>query len=216
MCRSPVQMSTYLSHPPSAGAVMKGSLGSNFAVRSRSRERPESAQRCHRRCWRSHYPDRQIGLVCLPYGDIDDAVTEIHRVAKMGIMGLELSCSWDMEPMWHPVWEPLWNAVEEVQLPLHFHTFPTTSPRAREGVSGQVSPRRDVHRRVGLPDGADQHHRRTDRRRRVGAPPAPPRLFRRERHRRVPQLVDGRVEPGRAWSSPAKTIKMNLLFASEH
>jgi predicted TIM-barrel fold metal-dependent hydrolase len=86
----------------------------------------------------SHYPDREIGLACLPYGDIGDSVKEIHRVAKMGIKGLELSCSWDMEPMWHPVWEPLWNAVEEVQLPLHFHTFPTTSPRAREGVSGQV------------------------------------------------------------------------------
>ena len=50
----------------------------------------------------SHYPDRQIGLACLPYGDIDDAVAEIHRVAKMGLQGLELSCSWDMEPMWHP------------------------------------------------------------------------------------------------------------------
>src|SRR5579863_10101927 len=86
----------------------------------------------------SHYPDRQIGLACLPYGDIDAAVKEIHRVAKLGLKGLELSCSWDMEPMWHPVWEPLWKAVEDVQLPLHFHTFPTTSPRAREGVSGQV------------------------------------------------------------------------------
>ena len=85
-----------------------------------------------------HYPERQIGLACLPYGDIDDAVAEIHRVAKMGIKGLELSCSWDMDPMWHPVWEPLWKAVEDVQLPLHFHTFPTTSPRAREGVSGQT------------------------------------------------------------------------------
>jgi len=56
----------------------------------------------------------------------------------MGIKGLELSCSWDMEPMWHRVWEPLWMAVDEVQLPLHFHTFPTTSPRARQGVSGQT------------------------------------------------------------------------------
>jgi len=85
-----------------------------------------------------HYPDREIGLACLPYGDIDDAVKEIHRVAKMGIKGLELSCSWDMDPMWHPVWEPLWKAVEDVQLPLHFHTFPTTPPQARQGVSGQV------------------------------------------------------------------------------
>jgi hypothetical protein len=38
-----------------------------------------------------HYPDREIGLACLPYGNIDDAVKEIHRVAKMGIKGLELS-----------------------------------------------------------------------------------------------------------------------------
>ena len=76
----------------------------------------------------SYYPDRHIGLACLPYGDIDAAVKEIHRVAKMGIKGLELSCSWDMEPMWHPMWEPLWKAVNDVQLPLHFHTFPAVPP----------------------------------------------------------------------------------------
>jgi|SRR6266540_2761020 len=29
-----------------------------------------------------HYPDRHIGLACLPYGDIGAAVSEIHRVAK--------------------------------------------------------------------------------------------------------------------------------------
>jgi predicted TIM-barrel fold metal-dependent hydrolase len=80
----------------------------------------------------SHYPDRQIGLACLPCGSVDRAVEEVHRVAKMGLKGLELSCSWDMEPMWHPSWEPFWQAVDEVQLPLHFHTFPTTPPRARQ------------------------------------------------------------------------------------
>ena len=86
----------------------------------------------------SHYPDRQIGLACLPYGDIEAAVAEVYRVAKLGLRGLELSCSWDMEPMWHPIWEPLWKAVNDVQLPLHFHTFPTTSPKAREMASGQI------------------------------------------------------------------------------
>ena len=70
------------------------------------------------------YPDRFIGLACLPYGDIDGAVKELYRVATSGIRGYELSCSWDMEPMWHPVWEPLWKAVHDVGLPLHFHTFP--------------------------------------------------------------------------------------------
>ena len=78
----------------------------------------------------SHYPDRQIGLACLPYGNVDEAVAEVNRVAKMGLRGLELSCSWDMEPMWHPSWEPFWKAVDDVDLPLHFHTFPTTPPRA--------------------------------------------------------------------------------------
>ena len=36
-------------------------------------------------------------------------------MAKLGLRGLELSCSWDMEPMWHPMWEPLWKAVNDVQ-----------------------------------------------------------------------------------------------------
>src|SRR5262245_38447046 len=79
-----------------------------------------------------HYPDRHIGLACLPYGDIDAAVHEVRRVAKLGLRGLELSCSWDMEPMWHPVWEPLWQAVNEANLPLHFHTFPSTPQSVRE------------------------------------------------------------------------------------
>src|ERR687887_2557509 len=84
----------------------------------------------------SHYPNRQIGLACLPYGDIDAAVAEIYRVAKMGLRGLELSCSWDMEPMWHPVWEPLWKAVDEVNLPLHFHTFPAVPPSQLDKATG--------------------------------------------------------------------------------
>ncbi len=71
-----------------------------------------------------HYPNRHIGLANLPYGDIDAAVAEVHRVAKLGFKGIELSCSWDMEPMWHHQWEPLWAAINEVGIPLHFHTFP--------------------------------------------------------------------------------------------
>jgi uncharacterized protein len=82
------------------------------------------------------YPNRHIGLACLPYGDIDAAVKEIYRVAKMGIKGIELSCSWDMDPMYDPAWEPLWQAVNEVQLPLNFHTFPSVPPSVREKYTG--------------------------------------------------------------------------------
>ncbi len=84
----------------------------------------------------SHYPERHIGLACLPYNDIDAAVKEVHRVARMGLRGVELSCSWDMEPMWHPVWEPLWQAVNDVDLPLHFHTFPSLNRRMADQHQG--------------------------------------------------------------------------------
>jgi predicted TIM-barrel fold metal-dependent hydrolase len=83
-----------------------------------------------------HDPARFIGLACLPYGDIDAAVTEIRRVAKLGLRGVELSCSWDMEPMWHPVWEPLWKTIHEVNLPLHFHTFPAIPPSQLDRATG--------------------------------------------------------------------------------
>src|SRR2546428_10710016 len=41
---------------------------------------------------------------------------------------MELSCSGDREPMWHPVGEPLGKAMNDVNLPLHFHTFPALPP----------------------------------------------------------------------------------------
>jgi len=80
----------------------------------------------------SYYPDREIGLACLPYSDIDAAAAEVRRVAKLGMKGVELSCSWHMTPMWHPMWDPLWEAVNETQLPLHFHTFPAVDPELRK------------------------------------------------------------------------------------
>lgn len=86
----------------------------------------------------SYAPNRLIGLACLPYGNVDDAVAEVHRAAKIGLRGLELSCSWDMAPMFHPMWEPLWQAVNEVNLPLHFHTFPSVSPEERARTPKEV------------------------------------------------------------------------------
>src|SRR5204863_345550 len=74
----------------------------------------------------------------MPYGDVEAAAKEVYRVAKLGLKGLELSCSWDMEPMWHPMWEPLWKAVNDVQLPLHFHTFPSVPQKVRLQQQGQV------------------------------------------------------------------------------
>jgi predicted TIM-barrel fold metal-dependent hydrolase len=83
------------------------------------------------------YPRRMIGLACLPFGDVEAAAKEVRRVAKLGVKGVELSCSWNMQPMWHPSWNPLWEAINETQLPLHFHTFPSVDPKLRAGVQGE-------------------------------------------------------------------------------
>src|SRR5260370_12682090 len=86
----------------------------------------------------SYHPDREIGLACLPYSDIDAAAAEVRRVAKLGMRGVELSCSWHMTPMWHPMWDPLWEAGTETPLPLHFHTFPATNPQLRQSLTGNT------------------------------------------------------------------------------
>ena len=87
------------------------------------------------------YPQRMIGLACLPYNNIEGAAREVRRVAKLGMKGVELSCSWHMTPMWHPMWDPLWEAVNETQLPLHFHTFPATDPELRKSLDPAIARR---------------------------------------------------------------------------
>ena len=67
-------------------------------------------------------PDRFIGLASLTPFDLDAAVAEVRRAAKLGLKGLEFATSPDMVPLYDPQWEPLWQAVNEVALPMHFHT----------------------------------------------------------------------------------------------
>ena len=83
-----------------------------------------------------HYPDRHIGLACLPYGDIDAAVKEVHRVAKLGLRGWSCRARGTWSRCGIPVWEPLWQAVNDVNLPLHFHTFPSVPPGVRDKQTG--------------------------------------------------------------------------------
>ena len=119
------------------GDLRPGRRGRGVGDEARPRQAAARRRDGRRRALRGrHYPDRHIGLACLPYGDIEAAVAEVHRVARLGFKGIELSCSWEMEPMWHPQWEPLWAAVNEVGIPLHFHTFPSVSPALREQYSG--------------------------------------------------------------------------------
>ena len=119
----------------------------------------------------SHYPDRHIGLACLPYGDIDAAVQETYRVAKLGLRGLELSCSWDMEPMWHP---DVGAAVEGGERRAAAAALPHLPDPAAQHHREARRPGRTLgvlHRRLGLPDEPGEHPGRHHRRQRAGALP---------------------------------------------
>src|SRR2546428_11176205 len=43
--------------------------------------------------------------------------------------------------MWPPTGDPLWEAVNESQLPLHFHTFPATDPNLRKSLDPTIARR---------------------------------------------------------------------------
>ncbi len=130
-----------------------------------------------------HYPDRMIGLACLPFGDVEAAAKEVHRVAKMGVKGVELSCSWDMQPMWHPSWNPLWQAINETQLPLHFHTFPSVDPKLRARSQRRIVAGVALQQHLPVPDDARQYPDRAGGGRGVRALSEFPRRVRRKRHR---------------------------------
>jgi predicted TIM-barrel fold metal-dependent hydrolase len=67
-------------------------------------------------------PDRLLGLASLPAGDVDAAVAQTRRAGNLGLKGLEFATTHEMVPLWDPYWEPLWAAVNDVELPIHFHT----------------------------------------------------------------------------------------------
>jgi hypothetical protein len=63
--------------------------------------------------------------------------------------------------MWHPSWEPFWQAVDEVQLPLHFTLFrrPRRAP-ASDAPSGSSNsnaiPDYPCQKMLTLPEAWDQ------------------------------------------------------------
>jgi predicted TIM-barrel fold metal-dependent hydrolase len=72
----------------------------------------------------SHSPERLIGVACLPLPDIEEAIAELHRVAKMGIRGIAIPCTAPVDkPYGDPLYEPFWSAAEEAGLPITMHIF---------------------------------------------------------------------------------------------
>jgi len=69
-------------------------------------------------------PNRLIGIGCVPLRDVDLAVSELHRAAKMGVKGVAIPCTAPIDrPYSDPYYEPFWEAANEIGLPLTMHIF---------------------------------------------------------------------------------------------
>ena len=91
------------------------------------------------------YNDRLAPMACVAAGDINGAITEIQRCAKLGFRGLCLPC----KPVWGapdhaalnynlPEFDPLWACVTDVNLPVTFHVSTGRDPRTSRGNGGAV------------------------------------------------------------------------------
>jgi uncharacterized protein len=71
----------------------------------------------------SAHPERFAGLASIPNNPIEASIAEVKRVAARGALrGLDIANSTDLRPLWDPYWNPLWEVINDVGLPLHFHT----------------------------------------------------------------------------------------------
>ena len=91
------------------------------------------------------YNDRLSPMACIAAGDIEGAIQEIQRCAKLGFRGLSLPC----KPVWGapshedlnynlPEFDELWACVQDVDLPMTFHVSTGRDPRTSRGNGGAV------------------------------------------------------------------------------
>ena len=89
--------------------------------------------------------DRLSPMAAIATGDIEGAIKEIERCARLGFRGLSLPC----KPVWGPPnhedlnynlpeFDPLWACIQDVDLPITFHVSTGRDPRTSRGNGGAV------------------------------------------------------------------------------
>ncbi len=68
------------------------------------------------------HSDRLVPAAIVPLADLSFALEEVERVAKMGYRAMCVPTTTFKLPYDRPDYEPFWSAVEEVGVPLSFHT----------------------------------------------------------------------------------------------
>jgi len=91
------------------------------------------------------FNDRLAPMAAIATGDIEGAIAEVQRCAKLGFRGLSLPC----KPVWGspnhedlnynlPEFDPLWACVQDADLPMTFHVSTGRDPRTSRGNGGAV------------------------------------------------------------------------------
>ena len=93
----------------------------------------------------SPYADRCMPAAALCTADIDLAIAEIKRVAKMGMKVLTLPCKpiFGEHDVSHinynlPVYDPMWAAIQDHDLTITYHVSTGKDPRAARGNGGAI------------------------------------------------------------------------------
>ena len=68
------------------------------------------------------YPDRLRGVTMLNVDDVGEAVEELQRCAKKGLVGAMIPIKPSVHRYDHPMYEPLWAAAQDMEMPLSLHT----------------------------------------------------------------------------------------------
>jgi predicted TIM-barrel fold metal-dependent hydrolase len=91
------------------------------------------------------YIDKCSPTAALNTSDIEGAVKEVQRVAKMGYRILTLPCKpiWGPHDVSHinynlPVFDPLWAAIQDADLAITYHVSTGKDPRAARGNGGAI------------------------------------------------------------------------------
>ena len=91
------------------------------------------------------YNDCLSPMAAIAPGDVEPAIEEIQRVAKLGFRGLTLPCKpvfgppdWEHSNYNLPEFDPLWAAIQDVDLPITFHVSTGRDPRTSRGNGGAV------------------------------------------------------------------------------
>jgi predicted TIM-barrel fold metal-dependent hydrolase len=86
-----------------------------------------------------------VPVAAIATGDLESAMAEIERVAKLGFKVLTLPCKpiWGAHDVDHvnynlPHFDPMWRLIEEANLPFTFHVSTGRDPRASRGNGGAV------------------------------------------------------------------------------